>query len=594
VDSKGEGRFAGVTTGPVQVGRYILDLDAPGGTVLSLAPRGRWADPPADLAGELNRGPQEPQDLASRLDEIADKATDVTDAVERALELIRGLAEGRALEAKVLGGELEALSSLLKRLEQAGRFGEAIRLARPFCRLCALALRWALLVESLRIVLHAATALADPRTAAWAQHELGTLHQSVGDVDAARRALREARAARKEIGDEAGLAATDHNLALLPRRPLPQLHTAALIGAGVVLMLGLLLGLVSGIDNGSTSAPSSSSSITSAAQPQVPGAGIAPPTVDFGRVTWGTRSPARTVTLTSSGTASLIVTAVELAGANPGDFAVSDGCGGKSLRPEASCDIGVYFIPTATGPRQATLNLADNANGKPKQVTLVGTGIGTATAAVTPSKIDFSAVRAGESTSPAPVTLANDGTAPLIVSSVKLLGANPGDFAVSDGCGSKSLEPKVSCSVEVTFTPTAAGPRSANLTIADNAADSPQQIALLGTGATPIAQVSQPSVDLGSVVLGTQSAAQTVMLSNVGGAELTVGSLTLEGANPGDFTITSDGCSGRLLGAGVSCAVGVAFAPTANGPRTATLNFPDDAADGPQAVALSGDGTSLG
>ena len=41
------------------------------------------------------------------------------------------------------------------------------------------------------------------------------------------------------------------------------------------------------------------------------------------------------------------------------------------------------------------------------------------------------------------------------------------------------------CSIGVTFTPTAAGSRSATLSIGDNATGSPQLVNLTGTGAPP-------------------------------------------------------------------------------------------------------------
>ena len=106
-------------------------------------------------------------------------------------------------------------------------------------------------------------------------------------------------------------------------------------------------------------------------------------------------------------------------------------------------------------------------------------------AAVAPTSRSF-AVRAIGSTSPAQtVTLSNTGTAALSITGVALTGANAGDFAISaNGCGS-TLAVGASCTIGVTFRPTAVGPRSATLEITDDSNGTPgsiQQVALSGTG----------------------------------------------------------------------------------------------------------------
>ncbi|MGD0921458.1 MAG: choice-of-anchor D domain-containing protein, partial [Terriglobia bacterium] len=81
------------------------------------------------------------------------------------------------------------------------------------------------------------------------------------------------------------------------------------------------------------------------------------------------------------------------------------------------------------------------------------------------------------------VTVTNVGNADLVVSGVSLTGSMPGDFAiVSDGCTGAYVVPSAFCTFGVTFTPTAAGARTANVSISDNAPDTPQTVSLTGTG----------------------------------------------------------------------------------------------------------------
>ena len=78
------------------------------------------------------------------------------------------------------------------------------------------------------------------------------------------------------------------------------------------------------------------------------------------------------------------------------------------------------------------------------------------------------------------MTVTNTGSAALVVTSVTIGGTNPGDFGQTTTCA--TVAPGASCTISVTFRPTATGARTATLSIADNAAASPQTVALSGTG----------------------------------------------------------------------------------------------------------------
>jgi hypothetical protein len=90
-------------------------------------------------------------------------------------------------------------------------------------------------------------------------------------------------------------------------------------------------------------------------------------------------------------------------------------------------------------------------------------------------------------------TLANGGTAVLTVGTVGISGTNAGDFIVSsDACGRATVNPGASCAVKIIFVPGAAGSRTAILNFSDDAAGSPQKVALSGTGTTNPGSVSPP------------------------------------------------------------------------------------------------------
>ncbi|HEX5502868.1 MAG TPA: choice-of-anchor D domain-containing protein, partial [Thermomicrobiales bacterium] len=103
--------------------------------------------------------------------------------------------------------------------------------------------------------------------------------------------------------------------------------------------------------------------------------------------------------------------------------------------------------------------------------------------------------------------------------------------------------------------------------------------------------LSASALAFGDQPVSVAGAPQTVTLTNTGQGTVGVSGVAVAGANSGDFVKTSDACSGAALAPGATCAVGVAFAPTAVGNRAATLLFTDNVADSPQRVALGGAGT---
>jgi hypothetical protein len=62
-------------------------------------------------------------------------------------------------------------------------------------------------------------------------------------------------------------------------------------------------------------------------------------------------------------------------------------------------------------------------------------------------------------------------------------GNNAGDFQIrKDSCTGATVEPGKSCIVSIVFSPATRGDRSAKLVLTNSALDSPQSIALSGTG----------------------------------------------------------------------------------------------------------------
>jgi len=207
---------------------------------------------------------------------------------------------------------------------------------------------------------------------------------------------------------------------------------------------------------------------------------------------------------------------------------------------------------------------------------------------LSPSSLALGNQAVGSTSAPQTVTLSNTGNAALSLSSIAITGANAGDFAQTNTCGN-SVGAGGSCTISVMFTPTASGSRAASVTIADNAAGSPQTVGLSGVGVAPVISISPMSLAFGNQPVGTKSAAQTVTVSNTGSTSLSLASITITGANPGDFA-QSDNC-GSAVAAGGNCTINVTFTPTMDGPRNAAIIVTTDVTGSPQTVALTGTGT---
>jgi hypothetical protein len=107
--------------------------------------------------------------------------------------------------------------------------------------------------------------------------------------------------------------------------------------------------------------------------------------------------------------------------------------------------------------------------------------VGIAQATVAPTSMTFAAQKVGTTSAPHNATLKNNLSTSLTISSLTFSGANAGDYAQTNNCGS-SLAAKSACTISVTFTPTATGTRTATLNVNDSANNSPQQVSLTGTG----------------------------------------------------------------------------------------------------------------
>ena len=128
------------------------------------------------------------------------------------------------------------------------------------------------------------------------------------------------------------------------------------------------------VSDGATSASASLSGCTpSTTSSTAPAVSLSPTSLTFASQDTGTTSPAQSVTVTNTGSASLFVNSAAVP--NTLDFTVvNDGCSGLTLTAGTSCSVSIVFSPSAAGTRSAALTVTDNAPNSPQSAPLTGTG----------------------------------------------------------------------------------------------------------------------------------------------------------------------------------------------------------------------------
>jgi endoglucanase Acf2 len=109
----------------------------------------------------------------------------------------------------------------------------------------------------------------------------------------------------------------------------------------------------------------------------------------------------------------------------------------------------------------------------------IGGNAATPSATLSPTTLSFGNQNVGTTSAAKTLTLTNNGPGAMTISSVALTG----DFSQTNNCGT-SLAANATCTINISFRPTAAGARTGTLTISDNASNSPQTASLSGTGVT--------------------------------------------------------------------------------------------------------------
>lgn len=221
----------------------------------------------------------------------------------------------------------------------------------------------------------------------------------------------------------------------------------------------------------------------------IPTLSVVPSSLDFGVQPVGSTSVPKTVTLTNntSDPIPFAGSALTISGANAADFASPSNTCGASITAGASCTVSVTFTPSVAAAESATLVITVTITGgglsssQSFSVSLTGTGSAAAPGVgLAPTSLNFGGQLLTTTSAAKTVTLTNTGNGALSINSISA----SGDFAQTNNCpvSPATLAAAGTCTINVTFAPTALGARAGTLTITDNAGGSPHTAPLSGTG----------------------------------------------------------------------------------------------------------------
>jgi hypothetical protein len=250
----------------------------------------------------------------------------------------------------------------------------------------------------------------------------------------------------------------------------------------------------------------------------------------------------------------------------------------------------VTFSPTANGDSPCSLTISHNSAGGSQSVQLDGTGLIRSDLSVSPLQIVFPGntligIGAGGQT----LTLQNTSAQALTIGAISI---SPSVFGISANTCSTMIAPTATCTLTMTFSPTAVGPVSGTITIPHNGAGSPQVVSIFGTATTQLS-FTPATVNFGDQEAGTTGPQSVLSVGNGSSAH----PVTIENISvTGDFQIAFNPCpiSPAQLPGFFGCAVDLTFTPSSTGTRTGILSVTASDLPTPHQIPLTGNGVSAG
>lgn len=294
-----------------------------------------------------------------------------------------------------------------------------------------------------------------------------------------------------------------------------------------------------------------------------------PASHDFGDIATAATSPTFTFGITNAASSATGTLSVSLGGTGAPVFNIDRNTCTGSLGAGGSCNIGISFLPAATGAATATLDLSGMPGGA-LSFGLIGNGILPATLTISPTTQAFGSVALGSSSTVQTFTVRNVGGTATGVVGVSTGGINASEFIITNSC-TGVLAPMTQCTFTAVFAPSSAGLKAATA-VARATPGGAASANLTATGLAPAALSGLPTPGVfAATVQGQDSSVVSFTITNGGGATSPSLTTTIGGTNGGDFLPSADTCNTATVAASNTCVVSLRFHPLAPGSRNGTL-----------------------
>ena len=232
-------------------------------------------------------------------------------------------------------------------------------------------------------------------------------------------------------------------------------------------------------------------------------------------------------------------------------------CPPGGLAHLATCTITIGFTPSTLGAHSATLSVYDNTATSPQHVAASGTG--TVDMTVTPASVSIGNIKDGMK-SVKSISVSNKQSSSVSLSE-GFSGPNAGDFSITGGTCTSTLAAKATCSLTVTFIPTAIGAESATMTVTDAVDPLGPYTVTFSAMATIPESLSATKLLYGNVAQTASKKLSITLTNNAHSGPITLTGTNITGANSADFAVTGGSCGGSLA-AQSTCTYAVTFTPS--------------------------------
>lgn len=386
--------------------------------------------------------------------------------------------------------EEEVLRASFERALAEGRWREASRLGRALEAVPALEGRWDAWLFLIEGTLRASRESGDREVEAWALHERGSRALALGELEEARRDLARAVEIRESLGDEAGAAASRHNLSFAGD---PVVHRTVTFStspdrsgpvwvalAVAIVLLGAIALLLSRVDGGDEPQPFA--------------------VVRFGAIPLDVAATTRRLEVVNRGPDPVRLAAARIEGVDGGVFEIlDDDCEGRLLERGKRCAVRVGFRPRETGTASARL-VVPVAEATSGIALLEGTGreeeipAGTSDPMIVtePVRLEFATRTIGSESGTRQLRIVNRGNEVRRVSVRLAVPSSREFFVVDDSCSNEPIPPGEGCTIGIRFRPERPGVREATLVVRTLGSNAIRRVVVVGEAAGAVEADRRP------------------------------------------------------------------------------------------------------